>query len=54
MCIAKPGFTWVAFSKAKSRPICRCKRRYELVVNLKTAMALGFDVPATVLYAPTR
>src|SRR5215813_262629 len=32
-----------AFSRARSRPTCRCRRRpsFELVINLSTARALG-------------
>ena len=28
--------------------------KYELIINLKTAKALGMDVPAALLHAPTR
>jgi putative ABC transport system substrate-binding protein len=44
-------FMSIASSKAKSLPTCQFRRptTYDLVINLKTAKALGLTVPPTLL-----
>src|SRR5215471_3131374 len=52
MPIAAPArITWRPFSGAKSQATCRsrCQTKYELVISVVTAKALGLDVAAKVL-----